>query len=111
MDTTTLLLYVIAASAVTIIPGPTMLLALHNGASSSMRVCSQAQGFVEDYRHERLLLSKNAKNEIWPLLENWRHQHAHLSAPQEPAAAFLLPPDALPAACIRRDDIDRQRQL
>jgi homoserine/homoserine lactone efflux protein len=33
MNSTTLLRYVIAVSAVTIMPGPTMLLALNNGAS------------------------------------------------------------------------------
>ncbi|WP_287881581.1 LysE family translocator [Aquitalea sp.] len=40
MDSTTLLLYVIAATAATITPGPTMLLALHNGANSGMRVAA-----------------------------------------------------------------------
>lgn len=38
MDASTLLLYVIAASAVMITPGPAMLLALNNGASHGMRV-------------------------------------------------------------------------
>ncbi|WP_199103156.1 alpha/beta fold hydrolase [Aquitalea sp. ASV11] len=57
-------------------------------------LCSQAQGFVEDYSHERLLLSKNAKNEIWPLLENWLHQHMARSEP-EPSSkqnSLLLTP-------------------
>ena len=38
MDASTLLLYVIAASAVMVTPGPAMLLALNNGASHGMRV-------------------------------------------------------------------------
>lgn len=38
MDASTLLLYIIAASAVMITPGPAMLLALNNGASHGMRV-------------------------------------------------------------------------
>jgi len=38
MDASTLLLYVIAASAVMITPGPAMLLALNNGATHGMRV-------------------------------------------------------------------------
>ncbi|PWB34107.1 LysE family translocator [Pseudomonas sp. SDI] len=38
MDASTFLLYVIAASAVMITPGPAMLLALNNGASHGMRV-------------------------------------------------------------------------
>ncbi len=40
MDTTTLMLYIIAATAATITPGPTMLLALHNGANRGMRVAA-----------------------------------------------------------------------
>lgn len=38
MDASTLLLYIIAAGAVMITPGPAMLLALNNGASHGMRV-------------------------------------------------------------------------
>jgi len=38
MDASTLLLYIIAASAVMITPGPAMLLALNNGATHGMRV-------------------------------------------------------------------------
>ncbi|KVM61296.1 lysine transporter LysE [Burkholderia ubonensis] len=40
MNSTTLLLYVIAVSAVTITPGPTMLLALNNGATRGMRIAA-----------------------------------------------------------------------
>ncbi|MBN3815371.1 LysE family translocator [Paraburkholderia sp. Se-20369] len=40
MNATTLLLYVIAVSAVTITPGPTMLLALNNGATRGLRVAA-----------------------------------------------------------------------
>jgi len=40
MNTTTLLLYVIAVSAVTVMPGPTMLLALNNGATRGMRIAA-----------------------------------------------------------------------
>ncbi|MBO9552193.1 LysE family translocator [Pseudomonas sp.] len=40
MDASTLFLYVIAVSAVMITPGPSMLLALSNGASNGMRVAS-----------------------------------------------------------------------
>ncbi|PCE30203.1 LysE family translocator [Burkholderia ubonensis] len=40
MDSTTLLLYVVAVSAVTITPGPTMLLALNNGATRGLRVAA-----------------------------------------------------------------------
>lgn len=40
MDASTLLLYIIAVSAVMMTPGPSMLLALSNGASRGMRVAS-----------------------------------------------------------------------
>jgi homoserine/homoserine lactone efflux protein len=40
MHTTTLLLYVMTVSAVTITPGPTMLLALNNGATRGMRIAA-----------------------------------------------------------------------
>lgn len=40
MDLTTLVLYVVAVSAVTVIPGPTMLLALNNGAHGGPRIAA-----------------------------------------------------------------------
>ncbi|BEO83971.1 LysE family translocator [Serratia marcescens] len=40
MDMTTLLLYIVAVAAVTITPGPTMLLALNNGATKGKRVAA-----------------------------------------------------------------------
>ncbi|WAI84915.1 MULTISPECIES: LysE family translocator [Achromobacter] len=40
MDTTTIFLYVVAVSAVTIIPGPTTLLALSNGATGGFRLAA-----------------------------------------------------------------------
>ncbi|WP_448169076.1 LysE family translocator [Burkholderia ambifaria] len=40
MNATTLLLYVLAVSAVTAMPGPTMLLALNNGATRGMRIAA-----------------------------------------------------------------------
>lgn len=66
------------------------LLESFGSASKRYVLCSQAQGFLEDYSHERLLLSKNAKNEIWPLLENWLHQHIDQSSPDSPPAQTNL---------------------
>ncbi len=40
MSSTTLLLYVLTVSAVTVTPGPTMLLALNNGATHGMRIAA-----------------------------------------------------------------------
>jgi predicted alpha/beta hydrolase len=33
--------------------------------------CSLSKGFREDYNHRSILLSKNARNEIWGLVQNW----------------------------------------
>ena len=82
------------------------LLESFGSASKRYVLCSQAQGFVEDYSHERLLLSKNAKNEIWPLLENWLHQHVALSeaAVTEVQASLLLTSAAKPSTQASTDD-------
>lgn len=40
MDISTLLIYIVAAGAVMMVPGPSMLLALNNGASHGMRVAA-----------------------------------------------------------------------
>lgn len=50
MDTTTLLLYTMAVSAVIATPGPTVLLALNNGATRGMRVaaCGMAGAVLAD---------------------------------------------------------------
>ena len=40
MDSTTLSLYLVAVAAVMVTPGPTMLLALSNGATRPMRVAA-----------------------------------------------------------------------
>ncbi len=55
MELTTLLLYVIAVSAVMVTPGPSMLLALNNGAIHGMRIASYGflggiGRFVADWR-------------------------------------------------------------
>ncbi|MCP8465366.1 alpha/beta hydrolase [Pseudomonas sp. ZM23] len=34
-------------------------------------LCGQANGFREDYSHNRLLLSRNASLEIWPRIAQW----------------------------------------
>ncbi|WP_285374168.1 hypothetical protein [Pseudomonas sp. lyk4-TYG-107] len=40
MDISTLLIYTVAASAVMTVPGPSLLLALNNGATHAMRVAA-----------------------------------------------------------------------
>lgn len=54
MELTTLLLYVIAVSAVMVTPGPSMLLALNNGAIHGMRIASY--GFLGAVLADLLLI-------------------------------------------------------
>nr|WP_315188688.1 alpha/beta fold hydrolase [uncultured Albidiferax sp.] len=37
----------------------------------SFEICGKAQGYLEDYTHNRLILSRSAHKEIWPLVEQW----------------------------------------
>nr|WP_315244373.1 alpha/beta fold hydrolase [uncultured Albidiferax sp.] len=37
----------------------------------SFEICGKAQGYLEDYTHHRLILSRNARKEIWPLVALW----------------------------------------
>ncbi|MGC8490276.1 MAG: alpha/beta fold hydrolase [Syntrophobacteraceae bacterium] len=41
------------------------------GKDVTFRKCGIATGFEEDYTHERLILSKPASREIWPMLACW----------------------------------------
>ena len=41
--------------------------------------CSKQQGFREDYTHNRLILSRNASVEIWPLVTRWLRARNELS--------------------------------
>lgn len=86
------------------------LLESFGSASKRYVLCSQAQGFLEDYSHERLLLSKNAKNEIWPLLENWLHQHVAQSEPVAPPGQSGLLLTMPPRATVRAGSGDSTLQ-
>lgn len=41
------------------------------GGDVTFRECGIATGFEENYTHERLILSKPASREIWPMLACW----------------------------------------
>ncbi|WP_205746258.1 alpha/beta fold hydrolase [Dyella amyloliquefaciens] len=41
------------------------------GTDHTYRLCGRDQGFREDYTHDRLILSRNAARETWPLVEQW----------------------------------------
>lgn len=41
---------------------------------TSFRLCGTASGFREDYSHNRLVLSRNASLELWPLIADWMAQ-------------------------------------
>ena len=36
--------------------------------------CSKAAGFLEDYDHSRIMLSRNAAKELWPVVQEWIEQ-------------------------------------
>ncbi|MBY5775353.1 alpha/beta hydrolase [Rhizobium leguminosarum] len=41
------------------------------GCDVTFKICGREQGFREDYTHNRILSSRNANSEIWPLVELW----------------------------------------
>ncbi len=52
-------------------------LALYERIGSSVkqyRECGEHTGFAEDYDHTRLVSSRNASREIWPLISDWLTQ-------------------------------------
>jgi pimeloyl-ACP methyl ester carboxylesterase len=52
-------------------PGCEKLLQAFGSPDRSFQVCGKAQGFLEDYTHNRLILSRSAHKEIWPLVGQW----------------------------------------
>lgn len=52
-------------------PGCEALLQAFGGSDKSFVLCGVAQGFSEDYTHARILLSRAASREIWPLIGTW----------------------------------------
>ncbi|MGO9021655.1 MAG: alpha/beta fold hydrolase [Syntrophobacteraceae bacterium] len=44
------------------------------GADITFHECGVATGFAENYTHDRLILSKPARREIWPLLASWMQE-------------------------------------
>lgn len=46
-------------------------LATQCGADADFFICGKQQGFREDYTHNRLITSRNARLEIWPLVSSW----------------------------------------
>ncbi len=37
----------------------------------TMVVCGRAQGFARNYTHNRILISRDARREVWPLIADW----------------------------------------
>ncbi|MGH7279719.1 MAG: alpha/beta fold hydrolase [Candidatus Rokuibacteriota bacterium] len=48
--------------------------------------CGTAHGFAEDYTHARLIASRPAREEIWPLVRDWLVRHATRTAEAAGAA-------------------------
>lgn len=48
-----------------------------DNTDSLFREYSVAKGDLEDYGHTRLLMSRNASNEIWPTVASWIEKHTY----------------------------------
>ncbi len=45
-----------------------------SGPDITFHLCGIATGFSENYKHDRLILSKPASREIWPMLADWMNK-------------------------------------
>jgi predicted alpha/beta hydrolase len=50
------------------------LLAACGGADRTFRVCGRATGFSENFDHNRVMVSRGARAEVWPLIADWLEQ-------------------------------------
>lgn len=55
--------------------------AFENPANEAL-LCSKKRGFAENYSHSRVLHSRNAKKEIYPIVLNWMDKHSSSSSLQ-----------------------------
>lgn len=56
--------------------GCELFLAAFNNDSNQSLFCSKENGFAEDYNHGRILHSRNASKEIYPVVLKWIKQHS-----------------------------------
>lgn len=40
-----------------------------------MMLCARSEGYAEDYTHDRIIASRNARKEIWPQIAQWLARH------------------------------------
>ncbi|WP_206957478.1 hypothetical protein [Trinickia acidisoli] len=52
------------------------LVVAYGSDDATYRLCGKAQGFAEDYMHDRLVLSRNANRETWPMITGWLRAHS-----------------------------------
>jgi oxygen-independent coproporphyrinogen-3 oxidase len=36
-----------------------------------MAFCAKSEGYAEDYSHARIIASRRAQQEIWPIISDW----------------------------------------
>jgi len=53
------------------IEGCRMFLAGFQNPKNKLLICSKENGQLEDYNHSRILHSRNAKKELWPVVLAW----------------------------------------
>lgn len=76
------------------------------GDEVTFLVCARTEGYQEDYTHDRLILSRPASQEIWPLIHAWlskisRRPELDLHERQMPNLAAY----SSPAQTVRYDKI------
>jgi pimeloyl-ACP methyl ester carboxylesterase len=62
-------------------PGCEALVSAYGSTDRTFHLCGRRQGFREDYTHQRLILSRNASGEIWPLIATWLGRTAAANRP------------------------------
>ncbi|MEO0585318.1 MAG: alpha/beta hydrolase, partial [Bacteroidota bacterium] len=50
-------------------------LAAFDNPQNQFLLCAKAHGFTENYNHSRILHSRTASREIYPLVLDWIHHH------------------------------------
>jgi len=41
------------------------------GTDRQLLVCGRRQGFAENYTHDRMIISRHARDEVWPRIRDW----------------------------------------
>ncbi|MEE9321924.1 MAG: alpha/beta fold hydrolase [Granulosicoccus sp.] len=56
----------------------------YGGNDKTFQLCGIETGFLEDYSHARIISSRNASKDVWPLIEKWLQERADRIHPSYP---------------------------